>query len=163
MKWPRVPIAGLMLAIAIIAFDLAVLGSVVEGRPLLGLEGLEIGAIPGVTALGIGLARILLRRRRPGPFAAGFQVAGWAAVVAYLAACRLAPDFMQIPYAYYVNNIEVYYFSHDFFDTQEGYALTLVIAGFVWGTPQLLLALAGGGLSALAARRLPLPERRPVG
>jgi hypothetical protein len=80
MRLPRVSIAGLMLGIA--AFPFALLGSVLADRPLLGLGCLDMGILPSGTTLGIGLARIILRRGRCGPFAAGFQVAGWGAVFA---------------------------------------------------------------------------------
>jgi hypothetical protein len=151
MKRPRFSIAGSMLAVAIVAIPLALTGSVLAGRPMLGLEySLDMGVLPGAIALGIGLASILLRGGRCGPFAVGFQVAGWAAVVAYVACCRVCPEFMNSPYVYYVNDIEPYILDTDY---QELYALGLVLSGFLWGTPQLLVALAGGGLAALAAPR----------
>jgi hypothetical protein len=141
----------MMLGVAVAAFPFALLGAVLAGRPLLELEGcLDMGVWPGVTALGIGLASIVLRRGRCGPFAAGFQVAGWAALVAYVTCCRLFPEFMSIPYVYYVNEIEPYILDPDYW---EIYALSLLLSGFLWGLPQLLVALAGGGLAALAAPR----------
>ena len=61
MKQPRVSIAALMLGIAIAAFPFALLGSVLAGHPVLGLEyTLDMGVWPGVTALGIGLASIIV-------------------------------------------------------------------------------------------------------
>jgi hypothetical protein len=161
MTRPRASIAGLMLGVAIAAFPLALLGSVLAGRPMLGLAyTLDMGVLPGVTALGIGLARIVLRRGRCGPFAAGFQVAGWSAVIAYVACCRLLPDFMNIPWVYYVNEIEPYILDADDFTI---YALSLMIGGFLWGTPQLLFALGGGGLASLAARlTIVLDSRSPA-
>jgi len=148
MRRPRLSIAGLMLGGVVAAFPLALMGAVLSGRPLLGLEGcLDMGVWPGVTALGIGLASIVLRRGRCGPFAVGFQAAGWAAVVAYVACCRLFPEFMSIPYVYYVNEIEPYILDTDYW---EIYTFSLLLSGFLWGVPQVLVALAGGSLAALA-------------
>jgi hypothetical protein len=151
MKRPRVSIAGLMLGIAIAAFPIALLASVLADRPMLGLEDcLDMGVLPSVTALGMGLGRIVLRRDRYRPFAVGFQVAGWAAVVAYVACCRLFPESMNAPNDYVANEIEPYIVVSDTFATS---ALPLVLIGFIWGIPQLLIALAGGGVAALVARR----------
>jgi hypothetical protein len=150
LKPPRISIAGLMLGVAVAAFPFALLGSVLRERPMLGLDGLEMGVLPSVTALGIGLASIILRRGRCGAFAAGFQVAGWAAVMVYVACCRIFPEFMNAPYVYYVNDVEPYIMNADYW---EIYALSLVLSGFIWGIPQLLVALAGGGLGILVAPR----------
>ncbi len=151
MKQPRVSIAALMLGIAIAAFPLALVGSVLAGHPVLGLEyTLDMGVWPGVTVLGIGLASIVVRRGRCGPFAVGFQVAGWAAVFAYVICCRMFPEFMKIPWVYYVNDVEPYIMDADY---RETYALSLLLGGFLWGIPQLIVALAGGGLAALAGPR----------
>jgi hypothetical protein len=150
MRAPRRSIAGLMLGVAIAAFPLALVGSVMADRPMLGLaDCLDMGVLPGVMVLMIGLSRIILRRRC-GRFAVGFQAAGWAAVVAYVAGCRLFPEFMSEPYVYYLNDIEPYILN---VDSTEQYALSFVLSGFIWGIPQLLVALAGGGLAALAAPR----------
>jgi hypothetical protein len=151
MKLPRISIAGLMLGVAVAGFPLALLGSVLAGRPILGLAYcLDMGVLPSVTALGIGLASVILRRGQCGAFAVGFQVAGWAAVIAYVACCRMFPEFMNAPYVYYVNDIEPYIMNADYWET---YALSLVLSGFIWGIPQLLVALAGGGLGILVAPR----------
>jgi hypothetical protein len=151
MKRPRVSIAGLMLGIAVAAFPIAVLASVLGGRAMLGLGGvLEMGLQVSVTALGIGVARIVLRRGRCGPFAVGFQAAGWTAVIAYVAGCLLFPEFMSTPYIFYVNEIEPSIMDADYW---EVYALSLVLRGLIWGIPLVLVALGGGGLAALVAPR----------
>jgi hypothetical protein len=158
MKRLRVSIAGLMLGIAIAAFPIALFASVLADRPMLGLGGvLELGLQLSVTALAIGLARIVLRRGRCGPFAVGFQAAGWAAVVVYIACCRMFPESMNAPYVYYVNDIEPYIMDADYF---EIYAFSLVLGGLIWGIPQLLVALAGGGVAALVAPRTIVVDRR---
>lgn len=151
MKRPRASIAGLMLGIAVTAFPFAVLGSLLAGHPLLGLAYcLDMGVLPSVTALAIGLAWIVLRRGRCRPFAVGFQIVGWTAVIAYVSCCRMLPEFMNAPYVYYVNDVEPYIMDADY---QELYALGLLLGGFIWGIPQLLVALAGGGLATLVAPR----------
>jgi hypothetical protein len=151
MKRLRLSIAGLMLGIAIAAFPIALLATVLADRPMLGLGGtLDMGVQLSVTALAIGLARIVLRRSRCGPFAFGFQAAGWTAVITYLVCCRLFPESMSAPYVYYVNEIEPYIMDADYYET---YALSLVLGGLIWGVPQLLIALTGGGLAALVAPR----------
>lgn len=151
LKPSRVSIAALMLGIAIAAFPFALLGSVLAGHPMLGLEyTLDMGVWPGVTALGIGLASIVVRRGRCGPFAVGFQVAGWVAVIAYVIGCRMFPEFMNAPYVYYINDVEPYILNTEY---QELYMLSLVLSGFLWGIPQLLVALAGGVLAALVGPR----------
>src|SRR5262249_54444562 len=94
LREPRLSIARLMLGVAVAAFPPAVVGSVMADRPMLGLaDCLDMGVLPGVMVLMIGLSRIILRRRC-GRFAVGFQAAGLAAVVAYVACCRLFPEFM---------------------------------------------------------------------
>jgi hypothetical protein len=150
IKIPRVSIGGLMLAVAIIAFPIALLGSVLAGRPMLGLGTLDMGVAPSVTVLGIGLARIILRPGHRGPFTMGFQLSGWGAVIAYVACCRVFPEIMVTPYLYYINDVEPYILDTDYW---EVYAVSLVLSGFIWGIPQLLVALAGGGLAALVAPR----------
>jgi hypothetical protein len=151
MQPSRVSIAGLMLGIALAAFPIALLAAVLADRPVLDLGGvLEMGVQLSVTTLGIGLARIALRRGRCGPFAVGVQAAGWAAVIAYLVACFTFPESMSAPYVYYVNEIEPYIMDADYF---EMYALSLVLGGLIWSVPQVLIALAGGGLATLAAPR----------
>ncbi len=91
----RISIAGLMLGIAVAAFPIARLASVLANRPMLGLGVLDMGVQLSGTALAIGLARIVRRRGRCGPFAVGFQAAGWTAVIAYVACCRLFPQIMS--------------------------------------------------------------------
>ena len=110
-----------------------------------------MGVWPGVTARDrTGLDHQAHRGRRCGPFAVGFQVAGWAAVIAYVICCRMFPEFMNMPYVYYVNDVEPYILNTEY---QELYMLGLVFGGCIWGIPQLLVALAGGGLAALAGPR----------
>ncbi len=142
-------ISGMMLGIAILAFPIGVLASVLNGRPLLGLDYcLDTGLIPSVTAL-IALTPTAIKQRRSRSFNAGFVAAGWMAVIAYAWACRTFPDIMATPVVYYINEIEPRFMDAD---TIELYSVSLLVRGIIMAVPQLLVALAGGLLMRLATR-----------
>ena len=142
-------ISGIMLGIAILAFPIGVLASVLNNRPLLGLPySLDTGLIPSVTAL-IAMTPIAIKQRRSRSFIAGFVAAGWMAVIAYAFGCRTFPDIMATPILFYINEIEPRLMDAD---TVVPYSVSLLARGIIMDIPQLLIALAGGLLMRLAAR-----------
>ena len=146
----RVSIARLMHWVAIVAFPVAVLASVVNDRSILGLDYcLDTGLMASVAVL-IALSPATVPRGRSRPFALGFVVAGWAAVIAYVVSCVLFPDVVALPVLYYINEIEPRFMDAD---TLALYSLSLVIRGLIMAAPQFLIALSGGLLVKLAARR----------
>jgi hypothetical protein len=146
---PHTSIARLMLVIAILAFSCGALGSVLNGRPMFGLDlCLHTGLIPSVTIL-IGLSPTAVRRRRSRPFIAGFVAAGWSAVMVYIGCCRMFPTAMAVPVLYYVNEIEPRLMNADTF---ELYSVSLLARGTIMAVPQLIIAFAGGSLARVAAR-----------
>jgi hypothetical protein len=146
---PHTSIARLMLVIAILAFPCGVLGSVLNGRPMFGLDFcLDTGLIPSVTIL-IGLSPTAVRRGRSQPFIAGFVAAGWLAVMVYIGCCRMFPTTIAAPALYYINEIEPRFMNADTF---ELYSVSLLARGTIMAVPQVLIALAGGWLASLAAR-----------
>jgi hypothetical protein len=147
---PHASIAGMMFGIAILALPCGVLASVLNDRPMLGLDYcLDTGLIPSVTIL-IGLSPIAILRGRSRPFIAGFVAAGWAAVIAYVSSCRMFPITMATPVLYYINEIEPRFMDAD---TLVPYSISLLARGIIMAVPQLLIALAGGVLARLAAPR----------
>jgi hypothetical protein len=140
-----------MSVTAIIAFDCAVLGPVLRGRPLFGLDGsLDMGLLPTVTVFSLALFSIVARRGKSRPFIVGFAAAGWVSVLAYVATCRIIPEVMAIPVMYYINDIEPRFMDAA---TLELYSLSLMLMGLIWAVPQLIIALVGGVLAMLVAPR----------
>ncbi len=153
-------IAGLMLGIAVAAVPISQVVSMLSRRPVLGLsDTLDMGVWLPATVLAAALASRILKGGRCGRFAAGFQVAGWSAAIASVLACRAFPDWMTIPYVFYVNRVEGYLMDAD---TIELYALSLMIGGLPWGTVIVVVALLGGGLAAIVGRRTTVIDRGPL-
>lgn len=149
MVRPHTSIARLMLVIAIVAFPCGVLGSVLNDRPIFGLDFcLDTGMIPSVTIL-IGLSPTVVTHGRSRPFIAGFVAAGWSAVMVYIGCCRMFPAAMAAPVLYYINEIEPRFMNADRF---ELYSVSLLARGTITAVPQLLIALAGGLLATVAVR-----------
>jgi hypothetical protein len=138
-----------MLGVAATAFPMGVLASVLNGRPMFGLQYcLDTGLIFSLPVL-LALSLALSDRGRPRPFLAGFVAVGWAAVIAYIAFCALLPEFTALPVQYYINWIEPVYTDAD---TWALYSVSLVVRGAIMAVPQFSIALIGGCLASLAAR-----------
>ncbi len=143
----RVSIGWLMLAVALIGFHLAV---ICAPGSLFGLDNLEVGLLPGVTALGLMLFAMIERpgeRRRD--FLRGFVASLAVAISVYLVCCLTIPDLVRRPVVYYINEIEPYLYDADL---AVVYRLSLEIQGLILGLPQLLFALAGGVVLQYMAR-----------
>lgn len=150
MTWSAASIGRLMHGIAVVAFPVAVLTSVVRGRPSLGLEYcLDAGLMASVAVL-IALAPVAVRRGRARPLVLGFVTAGCAAAAAYIGLCASFPDVMARPLVYYINEIEPRFMDAD---TLELYSVSLVVRGLIMGVPQGVLALCGGLLAQWIVRR----------
>jgi hypothetical protein len=140
----------MMVSTAILAFPCGVLASVLNHRPILGLDYcLDTGVIPSATIL-IGLSPVAFQRARSEPFSAGFVGTGWVAVIVYVLSCRMFPAAMSIPVVYYTNQIEPHFMDAD---TLVLYSVSLLVRGFIMAVPQLLIALAGGLVARFVARR----------
>ena len=102
----RESISRLMHAVAVVAFPVGVLASVVNNRPILGLGYcLDMGLMPSVPVL-LALSPCAVLRGRSRPFLGGFVASGWAAVCLYVASCAAFPDVMARPVLFYVNEVE---------------------------------------------------------
>jgi hypothetical protein len=134
----RVSIGWLMLAVAVMGFHIAV---VCADPPVLGLDNLEVGLLPGVTVLAVGSLLTSGRRgEKSRPFARGFVASLTVAIFIYIACCLAIPDLMRRPIVYYINEIEPYLYDSD---QVVVYRLSLEIQGLIVGLPQLLFALCG--------------------
>jgi hypothetical protein len=134
-----------MLAVALIGFHLAI---VCPERPAFGLDGLEVGLLPGVTVLTVKLFLISRGRETIRPFARGFVTSLTVAIGIYLVCCLAIPEFVRWPVMYYINEIESYILDADF---EMQYRLSLEIYGLILGLPQLLLALGGSVVTKVFA------------
>ena len=88
MRRPRLPIAGLMAGVALAAVDLAIVRSIVANG-LNSESGLfyVCGILPAASLLVLVAVLALAGARRDGlisPFVVGFELTGWAAVLAFL-------------------------------------------------------------------------------
>jgi hypothetical protein len=128
-----------MLAVALIGFHLAV----VCASPLVfGLDGLEVGLLPGVSVLALTLLSTRGRRgERSRIFVWGFVASLTVAIGVYIVCCLTMPDLVRWPIVYYINEIEPYLYDAELYLI---YRLSLEIQGLIVGLPQLLFALVGG-------------------
>ena len=141
VKAPRIGIAWLMVAVAIIGFHLAI---ICPDAPVFGLHGLEVGLLPGLTVLTITIFSMSGTRGGPRPLAWGFAGTLAVAICLYVVCCLTVPDLVRRPISYYVNEIEPFLYDADLTVT---YRLSWEIIGLIVGLPQLALALIGGFLS----------------
>jgi hypothetical protein len=134
-----------MLAVALLGFSLAI---VCGDRPVFGLDGFELGLLPGMAVLAIMLFSIRRRGESSRPFAWGFAASLAVAISVYLVTCLAIPEVVRWPVVYYVNSIEPYILDADF---AIQYRLSRVIQGLIFGLPQLLLAVVGGVVTKVVA------------
>jgi hypothetical protein len=127
----------MMLAVALLGLHLGLVCS----NPALGLEGFELGLLPGVSVLVVVLFSILRHPHRAGPFAWGFVASLAMAIGAFLASCLTIPDVVRWPVVHYVNDMDPYILNSDY---QEQYWLSLELQGLIYSAPQLFLAFCGG-------------------
>ncbi|WP_165073819.1 hypothetical protein [Paludisphaera rhizosphaerae] len=145
----RISLGWLMLAIALIGFHLAV---VCSSSPPLGLGNLEVGLLPSVTVLAISLMSVSTNGRRGEQgrtFVRGFAASLAVTVCIYLVCCLTTPELVRRSVVYYINEIEPSLYDADL---GEVYRLSLEVQGLVLGSPQLLVALAGGTVAMGIAR-----------
>jgi hypothetical protein len=140
---PRITIGRLMIVVALLGFHLAI---VCDGPSVFGLDGLEVGLLPGVTTLTVRLFWGGHNRERSGPFGRGFIASLAVAIGVYLVACLAIPEFVRGPIVYYVNEIEPYVMDADLV---LQYWLSLEIQGLIIGLPLLLFALGVGLLTKM--------------
>jgi hypothetical protein len=167
----RLPISAVMLAVAIVAIDVAACRSVYRsGRSIVEPPAIRVmfviyvlGVVPMASLLVFFAAmRVpgLVRRGGDATFLAGFQIFGWAGLFAFIAASAVWPLAM----AHYVelalnpigrvispwiNNAPDWLVD----------AFELVFVAGAYGVPQLLLALAGGMLVRKSGVRIRVEPR----
>jgi len=137
----RLSIGWFMLAVALLGFHLAI---VCANGAVFGLDGSEVGLLPGVTVLAFLLFSICRRRERSRPFAWGFVASLAVAIGVFFISCLAIPEVVRWPVVYYVNDIEPYILDADF---ELQYWLGREIQGLIFGLPQLLFALGGGSVT----------------
>lgn len=143
MTLPRVTLGSILLAVALIAFHLALVGST---HPAFGLDNLELGLLPGVTALALSLP---WARRRHNVATRAFAAALGLAIAIYLTLCVATPDLVCVPVVHYLNEIEPHLYDADH---SLVYRLSLEIQGLILGLPQVLFAIAVATLAAIHTR-----------
>ncbi len=90
LKILRVSIATLAVCVLILAVDLAIL----RYFPTSDRAWLDLFAVPMLNILAFAFyqGRALRRLGKSSPFLRGFQILGWAAMIAYLTWCRIRPQ-----------------------------------------------------------------------
>ena len=159
MKRPRISIAGLMAAVALVAIDIAVVQSIYP-EPKSELQFFyAFGVLPMATVLillGAFSAPNLVRGGSVSPFVFGFEAVGWVVVFIFISAYTIAPNaFSEYGFAMLASIASPF---NAYLEESPNWAQVSVgigIATAVLTLPQLLLALLGGWL----ARRLKLTVR----
>ena len=142
---PRFRIAWLMAAVAFVALDFAAI------RALFGLrdgfsELVGLGVLPMANLLAI-VAVVVAKGRGSRPFLVGFVASGAAATLSCFAWSWLSPDSLTRGLVVLLIPIAQSLRTNAFGPTN------FLIAGVLLSTPQLALALLGGGLSSVVGRR----------
>jgi hypothetical protein len=138
----RFTIAWLLVAIAVIAFPMALLSVVMNDRPRIDRTGtLDMGLWLTIPVLTVYLFAAIRRRAMIRAFDFGFLAFGWAAAFVFVVTAWACPGFMHIPIVFYINEIEPYFLDCDL---TECYILSLLIQGAIFAIPQLVVALLGG-------------------
>jgi hypothetical protein len=171
----RVPIAGLMAAVVIVALDAAMIRSLLSSNfniPTSATTSLDIvvfafGVLPMASLLiFLALVRLpkLLRRGGSASFFFGFEVFGWAAVFLFILGSALSPSAV----AGYANSIASLFapalkphveHAPDWFLA----ILEFGLCGLIFGLPQLGIALLGGWLTRRAGISVSIERRQTSG
>jgi hypothetical protein len=151
MKRPRVSIAALMAAVAVVAVNIAVWRAIDSSLQNELTFFYAFGALPMAGILILVLvcaARNLLREGRLSPFVFGFEAAGTAAVFAFISAYSIAENAFAT-YCFVILQWIASFFNADL-ERSPNWAQVSVAEGtatVVLVLPQLLLALLGGWLA----------------
>jgi hypothetical protein len=156
---PRFTLATLSALVAVLAVDFGLIRQVVVVGPSF-LTTFGIGFLPMINALVLGLPRTL--RNRKARFTFGFEVAGWSATAAYLAACVIAPETMMGWLVGFANaTLAAIDFTFGNGQAQRlfsgSFSLGLIVeAGQVvafFSLPPMVVALSGGAITRRFGRR----------
>lgn len=121
-----------------------------------------VGFLPMANLLALGLPGALRARSRPGSFLLGFEVVGWLATVACLAACAFAPDFMIKGFEVFgvaVNGAIDLVFGQGQAQrfwmnaSHAGLAVAVLLCAAFFTLPALVAALSGGAISRRLGRK----------
>ena len=165
MRPVRFSLSTVGLVVLLIAADLAAARSAIgaNDEAILGRLALPMG---NLLVLAFHRDRTLRRSGRREPFWVGFQTGGWAALVAYLVACRADPAAVSMPLARAFEPVRTAVMNNLSFEAMRQLDPTFRLAWLV-ATAALLL-VASGALTvvmvapALAAGRLTRCGRRPA-
>ncbi|MFI5454531.1 MAG: hypothetical protein ACHRXM_03685 [Isosphaerales bacterium] len=164
MKRPRVPIAGLMAAVAAVAVNLSVMRSFATTPNSLPHFFFACGVLPIASILilvALFSAPNLLRGGWLSPFVIGFEASGWAAVFAFITYCSIATSAV-IGHAGAIA-APIRPFISPYVDHSPSLAAACVELGFatiLFSLPQLLLALLGGWLARKSGLTVRFEHRR---
>ena len=157
----RVSISTIGFCALLVGLDFAVLRYV----PTNDRTWLDFIALPSANILAFAFYRFQTLRRRgeSSPFLFGFQIAGWAAMSAYLGLCRVWPRSIGFGLASSFDWVRRRTMDNLDFETMRRldstnrlthvlstFAMAIIIAGILTGA--MLLAAIGGGM--IARRRL---------
>jgi hypothetical protein len=163
MKGLQLSISTLGVLVLLIAVDLAVLGSAFGwiDQTFLDLIALPIG---NILVFAFYRARMIKRRGESSPFLFGFQVSGWAFLLAYLIWCRLFRQQTVLALVLALQPIRSWCMDNLGFDTMKRLDPTFALAWKISTAAMLvtvsiiltnlmLLAAVGGGMVARRWRR----------
>ncbi len=148
MRLPRLRIAWLMVAVAIVAVDLGAIRALIDLRPPRTGHLLLVGALPMLNVLGAGM---LVARQRPTsrPFLIGFEVFGMMALGVYVGLVTFSGDAWIGLYVMAVLGP-----LQNAIGTSRSFVAIALIwssAAVVLGLPQLVFAVLGSFLSRMDA------------
>jgi hypothetical protein len=164
MKRPRVPIAGLMAAVAAVAVNLSVMRSFATTPNSLPHFVFACGVLPIASILilvALFSAPNLLRGGWLSPFMIGFEASGWAVVFAFITWYSIATSAV-IGHASAIATLIRPVIS-PYFEDSRSVARAFVELGFatiLFSLPQLLLALLGGWLVRKSGLTVRVEHRR---
>jgi hypothetical protein len=138
MKRPRISIAGMMAAVAVVALDCFVLVMTDGGGVLL------VGLV-----LTVGFACWWRGRRKGRRFWFGFEVAGLAAVLAYIGFMQISNELIFQWPTYLLNHAPYANYLWTFLVASKSQIAGLVLFEVSYGLPMLLIAFLGGLFTTL--------------
>lgn len=147
MRPIRFTIASLTVAVAVVGLDIVWLKSLwTTHRSMFGfaVEGLDMGLFLMANILPFGLYPMLSRRGERRRFLAGFEVGGWAAVLASAGWAWLAPSSLERTARFILDPVWNLLFGWVRNNSIEGLVIMMSFLIIGLGIPQLLFAVLFG-------------------
>jgi hypothetical protein len=161
MKRANFSIAGVMMAVVVVAINLAVWRSIdlTSGADGLSHFFFACGVMPMASLLilvALNSAPTLMREGRVSPFVVGFEALGWAAVFGFITCYSVVPSAL-LAYAELFGQYTRPVFARytEGLPSSVGLYIELAAGLIIFAPPQLLIALFGG----LLTRKLGLTAR----